>query len=102
MSTEDWQDSSSRALGALFGGETGDEFVALSGYPEFDSTFLMLMNAHDHELDFVLPRAAAFNRWELVFDTSQAQTNAPGTVWAASNRYRMQPRSVSLFTAQPL
>lgn len=102
MATEDWQDHSRRALGALLGGETGDEFIALSGYPEFDNTFLILMNAYDHELDFVLPHAGAFSRWELIFDTSQIQTNAPGTVWVAANRYRMQPRSLTLFTAQPL
>jgi isoamylase len=102
MDTDDWHDTSRRALGALFGGETGDEFISLSGYPEFDSTFLMLMNAYDRELDFVLPKAGSFERWDLVFDTAQVQPSASGETWAAATRYRMQPRSLSLFVARPL
>ena len=102
MQMEDWQDASRRAFGALLGGETGDRFISLSGYPEFDATFLVLMNAYDDELDFVLPKAGSFAVWELVFDTAQTKANAPGSVWDAAAAYRMASRSLSLFIARPV
>jgi len=101
MRMEDWQDPSRRALGALLAGETGDRFISLSGYPEFDSTFLMLMNAHDHVLDFVLPRAGSFEKWELVFDTARAQSGT-GTIWDATSIYQLESRSLTLFVARPV
>jgi len=101
MQNDDWHDASRRALGALFAGDTGERYIGASGYPEFDSTFLILMNAGEADLDFVLPQAGSLVRWELVLDTAQGQ-NAPGTVWAAATAYRMTSRSLSLFTAQPL
>jgi glycogen operon protein len=101
MQNDDWHDGSRRALGALFAGETGERYIGASGYPEFDSTFLMLMNAGDSDLDFVLPQAGSFVRWELVIDTAQGQ-NAPGKIWTAATAYRMASRSLSLFSAQPL
>ena len=101
MQNEDWHDASRRALGALFGGEASQRYIGVSGYPEFDSTFLMLLNAGENDIDFVLPRAGSFVRWSLVFDTAQGP-NAPGTIWAAATAYRMTSRSLSLFTAQPL
>ena len=68
---------------------------------EFDSTFLMLMNAGEGELDFVLPEAGSFVRWELVLDSAQT-ANQLGSIWAASTAYRLPGRSLSLFRAQPI
>ena len=102
MQMEDWQDPSRRALGALLGGETGDHFISLAGYPEFDATFLILMNAYDHDLDFVLPRAGSFGVWEVAFDTAQSKENVPGSVRSATTVYRMAARSLSLFIARPV
>jgi len=101
MQTDDWHDGSRRALGALFGGETGERYIGASGYPEFDSTFLMLMNAGDEDLDFVLPQAGSFARWSLVLDTTGA-ANAPGTLFSAASAYRLTSRSLALLCAQPV
>jgi len=88
MTNGDWHDAALRALGAIFGGEL--------------EAFFMVMNAGDQEVDFVLPRAGSFVRWQLVIDTAQSQSSAAGTLWPAETRYRMPARSLSLFTAQPL
>jgi len=100
MQNDDWHDGSRHSLGALFGGEAGELYIGASGYPEFDSTFLILMNAGEDALDFVLPKAAWFERWELVLDSAQGP-HQPGSVWIASTAYHMAGRSLSLFTTHP-
>jgi glycogen operon protein len=101
IQNDDWHDGSRHALGALFGGETGERYIGASGYPESDSTFLMLMNAGEGELDFVLPQAGSFVSWELVLDTAQGP-NRVGSIWGAATAYRMPGRSLALFRAQPI
>ena len=100
MTMEDWQDPSRRALGALLSGETGDRFAGPQGYPEVDAPFLILLNAHDADVEFVLPEAGAYVQWELVFDTSGGDQHIAGDVWDARTPYDVRPRSMSLFTAR--
>jgi isoamylase len=101
ITVEGWQDASRRAFGALLGGETGDRFVSLSGYPEFDDTFLMIVNAHDRDVDFHLPEAGSFHRWELVFETALPHPNLPGTRWAMGGTYKLRSRTLALLVALP-
>jgi isoamylase len=101
ITVDAWRNPSHRAFGALLGGETGDRFVNLSGYPEFDETFLMIANAHDREIDFRLPEAGTFHRWELVFESAQPHPNLPGTRWATGGSYRLRSRTLALLVALP-
>ncbi len=95
-----WQDRSRRSFGALLGGETGDRFVSLSGYPEYDDTFLLLMNANDANMAFRLPHAGAYADWELVFDTTRPQPPAPGTRSPMGGVYEMRGRTFVLLIAR--
>jgi len=100
MTWEDWHDAGRRCIGALFGGDTGDRFVSLRGYPEFDDTFLMLMNAHDHDISFTLPTIAAFLGWRLVFDTAQPDPVAPETRYLPGALFPLRARTLTLLVAE--
>ena len=100
MRDADWNNASSRCFGALLGGETGDRFVSLSGYPEYDDTFLMLMNAGDATVEFTLPRAGSFDRWELVFETARPVGLAPGVPFQMGEPYTLRSRTLALLIAR--
>lgn len=100
MEAEAWQESSRRCFGALLGGETGDRFVSLSGYPEYDDTFLILLNAHDGDMAFVLPAAGSYSSWELIFDTTRPVPPPPGTRVKVGETYAMRGRTTVLLVAR--
>ena len=100
MSEHDWHDSSRRCLGAMFGGDTGDHFISLRGYPEFDDTFLMLMNAGDNEVPFLLPSIPAFHGWRLLFDTTQPDAIPGDTRYLPSALLIVRPRTMALLVAE--
>jgi glycogen operon protein len=100
MQEEMWHEHWRQSLGALLGGETGDRFVSLSGYPELDDTFLLLMNAHGHDVQFTLPQAGPHQRWELLFETVRPTPLSPGTAFDAGSAYALRSRSVALLMAR--
>ncbi|HZT12857.1 MAG TPA: glycogen debranching protein GlgX [Candidatus Baltobacteraceae bacterium] len=100
MTPEAWHDPSRRALGALLGGDTGDRFVSLSGYPEYDDTFLLLMNAHDRSIAFRLPPAGRFGAWELVFETARPVALASGVRFDVGSEYLLRSRTLALLVAR--
>ena len=100
MASEAWHDPSRRALGALVGGDTGDRFVSLSGYPEYDDTFLLLMNAHDQSIGFRLPPAGRFGAWELVFETARPVALASGVRFDVGSEYLLRSRTLALLVAR--
>ena len=100
MHDADWRNPSLRCFGALLGGETGDRFVSLSGYPEYDDTFLMLMNASDAHVEFTLPGAGSFDRWELVFETARPVALAPGVPFPMGAPYTLRSRTLALLIAR--
>ena len=100
LSAGAWQESSRRCFGALLGGETGDRFVSLSGYPEYDDTFLILMNAYDADVNFTLPRAGAFDEWELIFETRRPVALAQGTRFGPGELYAIRSRTLALLAAR--
>ncbi len=100
MGPDAWQDTSRRCLGVLLGGDTGDRFVSLSGYPEYDDTFLILMNANDRSAEFVLPTAGSYAKWEIVFDTTRPVSPDPGTQVPMLALYAIRARTLALFIAR--
>jgi isoamylase len=100
MVADAWHDASRRCFGALLGGETGDRFVSLSGYPEYDDTFLVLMNASERDVEFVLPQAGTFAEWQLVFETARPVALVPGLRFRMSAPYLARARTLVLLTAR--
>jgi isoamylase len=100
MVDADWHDSTRRTLAALFGGDTGDRFVSLRGYPEYDDTFLMLLNAHEHQIPFILPTLPTFAGWRLVLDTTRPQRLAPDAQFLPGAVFPLMGRSLALLVAE--
>jgi isoamylase len=103
MTEEAWSAGHPRTLGLLLGGDPGDKFVSLLGYPEIDETFLLLLNAHFEAVPFLLPHALGLAHWDVVIDTTWPQ--APrGTLVAPGSTFAANARSLTLFsgrTARP-
>jgi isoamylase len=100
MNHHDWHESGRRCIGAMFGGDTGDRFVSLRGYPEFDETFLMLMNAHDHDIAFTLPAIPAFRGWRVVLDTTRPEPTPVDTRFLPGAIFGLKSRTLALLVAE--
>jgi glycogen operon protein len=100
MTDQDWHNASSRVLGALLGGDTGDRFISLRGYPEFDETFIMLMNAHDHDVSFTLPPIPSFHGWRLVIDTTHPTPLPADTRFLPNAPFALRARTLALLVAE--
>jgi len=97
MGEADWLDNGRRCLGLHLGGDPGDSFISLLGYREHDDNFLMLLNAHDEAIEWILPRASTLQRWELLLDTNWPTPKAAGLQVNVGSPYRLEPRSMTLF-----
>ena len=91
---------SRRYIAALFGGDTGDHFVSLRGYPEYDDTFLMLMNAHEHDIAFTLPTLPGLIAWRLVLDTARPARFDPDARLLGGAIFPLRARTLSLLVAE--
>jgi glycogen operon protein len=97
MTEQEWGISHARALGLMLGGDPGDKFVSLLGYPEFDDGFLLLMNAHYEAVQFTLPMPGGVPYWRLELDTNWPTPVAAGTRVPAGATFSVAPRSLVLF-----
>jgi isoamylase len=99
MTHDDWHDPERRCFGALLGGDVGDRFISLQGYPELDDSFFMILNAHATAVEFVLPLLTTVRRWTHLLDTARpgATTKLP---IAPGSRLSIADRSFSLFAGQ--
>jgi isoamylase len=100
MGEEDWQNRSLSCLGLRFAGDAIDE-VDERGRRITDDTLLMLLNAHDKQLSFVLPAHRAEVRWEPILDTREptGQVKARRHI-KGRQTYRLEARSLALFCLQ--
>jgi isoamylase len=96
MTRDDWHDSGRRAFGALLGGDVGDRFISLQGYPELDDSFLLILNAHHEAIEFTLPAIPVVRRWTHLIDTARPRL-APNMPIAPGSRLSIADRSLSLF-----
>jgi isoamylase len=100
MVDADWHDAGRRCLGALFGGDTGDRFVSLRGYPEYDETFLLMMNAHGHDVAFTLPPLHSFAGWRLLIDTTRPEPIARDSHFLGGSTFTLRARTLALVVAE--
>jgi isoamylase len=100
MIAEDWYDGSRRALGLLLGGDPGDEFISLLGYPERDDSFLLLLNAHDSAIPCTLPKSDGREMWEKLVETTWPPAPAPARLFRAGEPFDIQSRSMVVFIAR--
>ncbi len=68
MRPRDWLTGWTRTLGArIGGGEIGD--LDEQGKPMRDETILILLNAHNDEISFTLPKGSGAGAWRMELDT---------------------------------
>jgi isoamylase len=96
MTQADWEDSQRRCFGALLGGDTGDRFISLHGYPELDDSFLVLVNGDETPAAFVLPEASGIARWRVLVDTAVAEVPPQRPSSPPAEAFLLQARSLVL------
>jgi len=96
MTPAQWGDPSARFIGMLLGGDPGDAFVSLHGYPEMDDTFLLLLNAQIEPVDFILPAFDELRGWELVLETTWPEPRAAHDRFEPGGSFVVHPRSFAV------
>ncbi|MDD5267203.1 MAG: glycogen debranching protein GlgX [Methylococcales bacterium] len=93
MSQEEWNQSFARCLGVYLAGEGLDERDE-QNQPILDDDFLLLLNAHDGEIPFLLPDCKTNTRWRIVLDT--AEPDVPSHDYSAGDNYALKGRTLAL------
>jgi glycogen operon protein len=97
MDDDAWNAGFVRSIGMLLPGDQIDE-TDERGRRISGDTLLLLLNAHDAPIEFVLP-AHAPGHWELLFDTFDVSRG--GTQWDAWSCYDLRDRSTAAFRFSP-
>ncbi|MBI4345861.1 MAG: hypothetical protein HY553_03335 [Elusimicrobia bacterium] len=92
MTDEGWGRPDGRCFGLCLAGGKID--VGERGEPVVGHTLLILMNAHDHAVPFILP-ACGVSRWSRMIDTSEP--DGPNGVFEPGKAFTVRPRSVAIF-----
>jgi len=93
MTDEMWNSPDVRGLGVRLNGDAIQE-VDERGERIVGDTLLLLLNAGDGKLAFVLPPTAAIERWDTLLDT--ADPWQPSRRLRAGDRFELQGRSMAV------
>ena len=83
MSDDDWNHSFAKALGVFLNGEEIPD-PDPRGQRVADDSFLVLFNAHDEQLEFVLPSGRWGELWSVELDTADGATGSRLTYQAGA------------------
>ncbi|MBI4565951.1 MAG: glycogen debranching protein GlgX [Planctomycetes bacterium] len=97
MTDEDWNAPATRGLGVVLAGDALDE-VDEQGERIAGDTLLLLLNARDERVTFILPAAPPRAVWEAVFDTASLEGKDLEAVRLPPGApYALRERSVAVF-----
>ncbi|MBI4641193.1 MAG: glycogen debranching protein GlgX [Candidatus Tectomicrobia bacterium] len=96
MTDEDWNTPHARCLGLRLAGDAIDE-VDERGNRIVDDTLLILLNAHDEPIPFILPAHRRKVRWELILDTREAMIKQKRRLIRGGESYELEAHSLGLF-----
>ncbi|MFC5724414.1 glycogen debranching protein GlgX [Streptomyces gamaensis] len=95
MRDEDWQLAHAKSLTVFLNGGAISE-PGPRGEPILDDSFLLMFNAHDEPLDFVVPVNHG-RQWQVVVDTARERGVAPdGPKVAAGEHLTLRDRSLTV------
>ncbi|GHC68419.1 glycogen debranching protein GlgX [Streptomyces cinnamoneus] len=95
MQQGDWQAAHARSLTVFLNGGAISE-PGPRGEPIVDDSFLLMFNAHDRPLDFVVPMNHG-RQWQVIVDTARPEGAAPGgPKVAAGERMTLTDRSLTV------
>lgn len=96
MSDEEWKTGWVRSLALRLSGEHLD-MTDENGEPLTDDTLLILLNASEIRLPFVLPPADRVRPWQRVLDT--VDPVAGDYLWSGDQVYEVESRAMAVFRA---
>ena len=94
MTSADWSEPATRALGLLLRGDRIDE-VDEAGEPIVGATFLVLLNAGAGAVPFIVPAPPGAARWATVLDTRQWEPPTAAAL-AAGDTFTLAERSLAV------
>ena len=100
MDDESWGAAFVRSFGMLLGGDAMMEWDD-AGRRVSDDTFLLLFNAAENDVPFVLPATPTPARWEAVLDTARAAAEQGGEVHDTGSTVRLPGRSLLVLRRVP-
>jgi glycogen operon protein len=100
LTEDDWGNGQMRCLGLRLAGDAIEEVDDL-GEPIVGDTFLVLLNAHDQGIAFILPGHDARVRWEPVLDTRAWDVDDRGRVYRPGEVYDLDGRSLVVLRLRP-
>jgi glycogen operon protein len=71
MREEDWHAGNSLTIALLLSGEAGVYHLTRQGEEEPDDTFMLILNASDAAVDYVLPENGTVSRPAMLIDTAR-------------------------------
>jgi isoamylase len=93
MTDDTWGSPDVRCLGVRLNGDAIDELDA-RGERVVGATLLLVINAGDEAMPFVMPVTAAAERWEALIDT--ADPWQPSRLLRGGDRYQLQARAIAV------
>ena len=95
MTDEEWGNWHSRCLGLQLAGDAIEEMDD-EGLPVRDETFLLLLNAHDEAVPFVLPKHEPHLEWELCLDTRDWEPVPDGRLFKGGEPYPLEGQTLAV------
>src|SRR5438034_1811208 len=95
MTDEEWGNWHSRCLGLQLAGDAIEEMDD-EGLPVRDETFLLLLNAHDEAVPFVLPKHEPHLEWELCLDTRDWELVSDGRLFKGGEPYPLEGHTLAV------
>lgn len=99
-SDQDWRDPHARFLSCVLSGQAGTIHHSISGEPEADDCFLLILNAAKEAVRYLLPSSSPPKSWVRLVDTASASGLGDGAPFDAGTRYRVEPQSFLLFSCR--
>jgi len=95
MTDEEWHNGQSRFLGLQLAGDAIEE-IDDEGLPIRDDTFLILLNADDLALPFVLPNHQPRMEWEVMLDTRDWDLVPAERLYKAGEPYPLEGHTLAV------
>ncbi len=92
MTLEDWDSGFGKSITVFLNGDAIPEPDA-RGFRVVDDSFLLFFNAHDADLDFVVPQGTYGTQWQACIDTADPEGNTDLVV-RAGDKVTLEARSV--------
>jgi glycogen operon protein len=94
MQEADWSDDSARSLALLISGEAGQYHLTARGETEPDDSFMLILNASDETVAYVLPQIEDAGVHAVLIDTAKQQSQGAMPRRRVKSPYRSAPRSM--------